>query len=148
MFNTKLIKKYLNRSNKGGVLAEAALTIPLLIGVTFFIIEFGNVLYLTNSVNQIARTAARFASVTPTFTNQDIITASGAMNILPDIARLNLTVNPAGGAQRAVGATITVTAQYNYTPIINPFGLLGSNQIWAPVVRGTAIARSEVTNAP
>lgn len=139
---------FIMRKNTGSVLAEAALVIPLLVGITFFIIEFGNVLHLNNSTNQIARTAARFASVTPSYTNQQLIDASRAQDILPNVSRLTLTVTPAGGAQRNVGATITVTAQYNYTPIINPFRLLESNQVWAPVIRSTAVARSEVSNVP
>ena len=135
------------RTVKGSVMVEAAILIPILIGVTFFIIEFGNVLYLTNTLNQISRTAARYASVTPSYTQQGIIDVSGASSLVPDISKFTLTVTPAPGAQRDVGSTITIQVQYNYTPIINPFGFFDVNQTWAPVVRSSSIARSEVSSA-
>ncbi|OGI08909.1 MAG: hypothetical protein A3I68_03465 [Candidatus Melainabacteria bacterium RIFCSPLOWO2_02_FULL_35_15] len=132
---------------KGSVMAEAAILIPILLGVTFFIIEFGNVLYLTNTLNQISRTAARYASVTPSYTQQGIIDASGASSLVPDISKFTLTVTPAPGVQRSVGSTITVEVQYDYIPIINPFGFFNINQDWVPVVRSSSVARSEVSNA-
>ena len=139
-------KKYYKRSCSGGVMAEAALIIPILLGVIFFIIEFGNVMYLGNVVTQIARTAARYASVTVSFTNQDLINASNASKLLPDVSKLTLTIIPAPGAQRSVGTTITVTAQYNYTPVINPFKPFNSSQPWAPVLNKTSVTRSEVSS--
>lgn len=135
------------RAIKGSVMAEAAILIPILLGVTFFIIEFGNVLYLTNTLNQISRTAARYASVTPSYTQQGIIDASGASSLVPDISKFTLTVTPAPGVQRSVGSTITVEVQYGYIPIINPFGFFNINQDWVPVVRSSSVARSEVSNA-
>lgn len=127
-------------------MVESAILIPILLGVTFFVIEFGNVLYLTNTLNQISRTTARYASVTPVYTQQELIDVSGANQLLPDVSKFILTITPAPGAQKDVGSTITVQVQYNYTPIINPFGLLNSNQTWAPVVRSSSIARSEVSH--
>ena len=138
---------FLNHSTRGSIMGEAALIIPILLGVTFFIIEFGNVLYLSNSLNQISRTAARYASVTPAYTQQGAINASGAMTLVSDINKLTLTITPAPGTARSVGETITVSVQYNYTPIINPFGLFNSNQSWAPIVKSSSTARSEVANA-
>lgn len=146
--DTLSIKNYFKRRNTGSVLAEAVLTIPLIVGITFFIAEFGNVLFLSNSLNQITRSAARFASVTPAYTNNQLIQASRAQNILPDVSRLTLNVTPASGAQRNVGATITVTAQYNYTPTINPFRLLDCNSPWMPQIMSTSTSRSEVAYAP
>ena len=135
------------RTFKGSVMVEAAILIPILIGVTFFIIEFGNVLYLTNTLNQISRTAARYASVTSSYTQQGIIDASGASSLVPDISKFSLTVTPAPGVQRSVGSTITIEVQYSYIPIINPFGFFNINQSWVPVVRSSSVARSEVSNA-
>lgn len=127
-------------------MAEAALMIPILLGVTFFIIEFGNVLYLSNTLNQIARSAARYASVTSSYTNQGLVDVSGAKKLLPDISKFTLTVDPASGTSRTVGTTITVDVQYNYVPILNPFGLFNSNHSWAPKVKSSSVARSEVSN--
>ncbi len=127
-------------------MVESAILIPILLSVTFFIVEFGNVLYLTNTLNQISRTTARYASVTSVYTQQELIDVSGASELLPDVSKFVLIITPAPGAQKNVGSTITVQVQYNYTPIINPFGLLNSNQSWSPVVRSSSIARSEVSH--
>ena len=132
------------RHAKGSVMAEAALTIPILVGISFVIIEFGNVLYLSNSINQIGRSAARYASVTLSYTQQDLINASGASSIIKDVSKLTLTISPTIGTTRSVGTTITVTAQYSYTPILNPFALLNSSNSWAPTVKSVAVARCEV----
>ena len=135
------------RTFKGSVMVEAAILIPIFVGITFFIIEFGNILYLTNTLNQIARTGARYASVTSSYTQQGIVDASGASSLLPDISKFSLTITPPPGIQKSVGTTITVQVQYNYIPIINPFGFFYSNQTWVPVVRSSSVARSEVSGA-
>ena len=139
-------EKYI-RTEKGAVTAEAALVFPLLLAILLFIIEFGIVLYLSNSMNQIARTAARYASVTANYTQNGTLTASGASSIVPDITKLTLTITPTPGSMVSVGASVTVTAQYNYTPIVNPFGLIPQSMVsWAPLVRSTSVARAEVAS--
>ena len=143
----KYYRKSYIRTEKGVVTAEAALVFPLLLAVLLFIIEFGLVLYLANSMNQIARTAARYASVTANYTQSATLTASGASAIVPDISKLTLTISPTPGSMVSVGASITVTAQYNYTPIVNPFSLIPNSMVsWAPLVRSTSVARAEVAS--
>ena len=127
-------------------MSEAAIVLPILVGITFFIIEFGNVLYLSNTLNQIARSTARYASVTSSYTQQDLINASGANSLLQDVSKLTLTAIPSPGSSKTVGSTITINVQYNYTPLLNPFGLFNSSYSWAPVLMSSSIARSEVSN--
>ena len=136
----------LNRTYIGSIMAEAAFAIPILLGIVFFVIEFGTVMYIANSLTQIARSAARYASVTTSYTNQDLINATNAKSLLPDVSKLTLSITPAIGGQKSIGTTISVTAQYNYTPIINPFGLFKSSQIWAPVLTKTSVTRAEVAS--
>jgi len=126
---------------------EAALVIPLLIGVTFFVFEFGNVLYISNTLNQISREAARYAVVTPNFTEEELINATKAQELVPDIERLTITIEPPIGTTRSVGTTVTINVEYDYTPIINPFGFFNSSNKWAPKIRSSTVARSEVSNA-
>lgn len=140
------MKKF-ERSKRGTVMAEAAIILPLFLAILFFVIEYGMVLYLSNSMNQISRSAARFASVTVSYTDQDLIDATMASAIVPDISKLTLTISPSSSSSRSVGTTITVTAQYNYIPIINPYLLLMSGNSWAPTVRSTSVARAEVASA-
>ena len=122
-------------------MAEAALVIPFLVGITFFVVEFGNVFYILNGLSQTARNAARFASVTPSFTQQQLVEASGASSLLPEVSKMTLTIRPNIGAQRSVGSAITVNVQYNYTPLVNPFGLFNVSSPWAPVLRTTSVVR-------
>lgn len=140
MHNT--IKKV--RQKHGSVLAEAALIIPLLIGVTFFLIEFGNVLYFINSLNHIARTAARYASITTSYTGSSLVSNAGASSFL-NTSNLTLTFSPDPSCPRSIGSTITIMVSYSYTPVINPFGLLNSSNSWAPVIMSSSVVRSEVS---
>ena len=137
----------LNRSTKGGILVEAALVIPILTGITFFIVEVSNVLFLTNSLNQVAREACRYAVVTASYTKEDLITSSRANELLPDVSRLTLNIDPAIGANRNAGTKITVNVEYNYTPIINPFRIFNLNKSWIPSIKSSSVGRSEVSNA-
>ena len=143
------IKKSKNqRSNSGNVIAEAALILPIFLAILFFIIEFGIVLSLGNNLNQIARSAARYASVTSTYTQNDLLNVSMASSLVPDISKLTLTITPAIGSSKSVGSAITVSTQYNYTPIFNPFTLLsGSMNTWAPTIMSSSVARAEVASA-
>ena len=141
------LHKNSNRSARGGILVEAALAIPILTGLTFFIVEISNVLFLTNSLNQVAREACRYAVVTPSYTKEGLITASGAKQLIPNISKLTLNIDPVPGTNRNAGTKITVNVEYNYTPIINPFGIFNSDKLWIPSIKSSAVGRSEVSNA-
>ena len=146
--NVYMVKKFNStRSHKGAVMAEAALVIPLLIGITFVITEFGNILYISNSLNQIARTMARYASVSQNYTNAGLLSSAGAGSVL-DTTKISITITPAAWAARSVGDTITVSLTYNYTPIVNPYRFFNANSNWAPNIRTSAISRSEVKQYP
>lgn len=143
-----MVKKLnLFRSQNGAVMAEAALVIPLLIGITFVITEFGNVLYISNSLNQVARTMARYAAVSQNYTTNGLLTSAGASSVL-NTSNITATITPNAGASRNIGDTITVTLVYSYTPIVNPFRLFNSNSNWAPNLRTSAVSRSEVKQYP
>lgn len=143
-----LKQSFKSRSPRGSVMTEAAFVIVLLIGITFFMIEFGNVLHLTNTLSQISRSAVRYASVTPFYTQEDLVNASGANILLQDVSKLTLTINPNLGAEKEVGTQITVNVQYTYTPILNPFSFFNSNQSWAPLIMSASVARAEVAYVP
>lgn len=137
----------ISRSIKGAVMAEAALVIPLLIGITFVITEFGNILYISNSLNQVARTMARYAAVSQNYTNNGLLSSAGASNVL-DTTKISITITPAAGAARNIGDSITVSLSYNYTPMVNPFRLFNSNATFAPSIMTSAVSRSEVKQYP
>lgn len=136
-----------SRSSKGAVMAEAALVVPLLIGITFVITEFGNIFYISNSLNQVARTMARYAAVSQNYTNSGLLSSAGASSVL-DTSKIAITITPAAGASRSIGDTITVTLTYSYTPMINPFRFFNSNANFAPTIKTSAVSRSEVKQYP
>ena len=139
-------KKGFDRFIKGALMVEVALVLPILLAIVFFVIEFGNILYMQKTVNEIARISARLAAVYPSYTTTQLISQCNASSVVQDVSKLSLTVTPSPGASRNVGDAITVTAQYTYTPYINPFKLLNfsSSQTFAPTIRGMSVARAEV----
>ena len=144
-----MINLFITRNNtKGIAIAEAALIIPILVGIVFLMIEFGNVYYLINNLNQAARSAARYASLTPSYTQQDLTNNSGASSLFSDVSNFSLTISPSVGSAKSVGTSIIVTTQYAYTPLLNPFGFLSSNTTWSPILKGSSTIRSEVAYAP
>lgn len=145
MFKKLQIK---SRNKRGAVLVEFALAVPLLLGILFFIIEIGNLFYLSNSLQQIARTSARYAATTESYSLtelKDYATKHGSTNyVIPDISKLSVSITPAVGTQ-AVGDTITVTISYTYSPLIlNPMNFFGSGSSLAPTLKGIAASRAEV----
>ncbi len=143
----KPMKSLFRRNKNGAVMAEAALVLPILIGITFAITELGNILYISNSLNQLARTIARYASVSQTYTNNGLLTQSGASSIV-NTSNVTLTISPAAGASRNVGDQITVTLRYAYTPIVNPYRLFNSTATWISTISSSAVSRSEVKQYP
>ena len=143
-----LIKKNI-RSRKGNVMAEAAIVIPLLMGIIFFIVEFGNVLYISNTLNQVARTGARYASITAGYTQSGVESAAGGSTLLSMAdTLLTTTITPSPGTAIAIGDSILVMVSYMYIPTINPFSLIDATTSWSPVLKSTAVIRSEVLYAP
>ena len=135
-----------HRQNKGNVFAEAVVILPIIVAIAFFIVEFGNVLYLINSVNQIARSAARYASVTANYGDEnDLLTSVNASSLVPDSSLLSLAITPAPNTTRALGDQITVTVTYAYTPVLNPFNIIDSSTSWAPMITGTCIASTSIS---
>ena len=56
----------MNRNNKkGSALVETAIILPILLVIVFGILEFGWMMYKTNTLNNAAREGARRAAVTP-----------------------------------------------------------------------------------
>lgn len=137
----------LHRDNKGAVMAEFALAVPILIGILFFVIEFGNILYLSNSLNQIARSAARYAAVNTSYTSATLKTAANSSSILPIPASLTLSFSPSSSVM--VGDAITITASYSYTPMVNLyrfFSFFTSSATWTPTLSSVAVSRAEVAS--
>lgn len=113
----------INRLNKkGSVIAEAALTLPVLILLIMGVFEFGRILMIQQSLTNAAREGARVAAldiddVTSIASAQAItanyLTASGIDLALVSVNPAFITVN---GSQ-----AIRVAVSYNYASSLNGF---------------------------
>jgi Flp pilus assembly protein TadG len=123
------------RSSRGSTLIEAAIITPLLLLLTFSIVDFGALLYIYLSLESGVTQATRFAITgtdTPGMTREDAIKdamrrATPTLTI-PDSA-FTFSFMPAGGSTWSSGAggpgdigRVTVTYTWNImTPLIRPF---------------------------
>jgi Flp pilus assembly protein TadG len=127
------------RSSRGSTLVEAALITPLLLLLTFSIVDFGALLYIYLSLESGVTQATRFAvtgSATPGMTREEAI--KNAMRratptlTLPDGA-FTFSFMPPGASTWSSGAggpgdigRVTVNYTWNImTPLIRPFFTAG-----------------------
>lgn len=127
----------------GSATLELALTLIILLNVTYGTIEFGQYFYVKNQIQGAAREGAR-AAVTSGAAQSDVTSAiSGVMTVAGlQNSGYTVTTSPSNVATAASGASITVTIQCTWGTVgsgYRPFSLIGSNKI----VRGTAVMRKE-----
>ena len=132
---------------------ELALTLGILLNLTFGTIEFGHYFFVRNTLQGAAREGAR-ASIPPGATNSDVTTAvNGALGAagLPQAtgaAGATVTVKIRNSADTAdldvstqtAGTAVLVKVQATWGTIgLRPLGLIASNKS----VTGTAVMRKE-----
>ena len=127
----------------GSATLELALTLIILLNVTYGTIEFGQYFYVKNQVQGAAREGAR-AAVTSGAAQSDVTSAiSGVMSVAGlSGSGYTVTTSPTNIATAASGASITVTVQCTWGTVgsgYRPFSLIGSSK----VVKGTAVMRKE-----
>lgn len=95
-----------NPTRRGIMVIEAALLLPLLLLLTFGVIEYGWVLLKTQQITNATRHAARVA-VRPDATNAEVEAATATLMSAVGISEYQLTL-PANVGQVLPGETITV----------------------------------------
>ena len=125
------------RNQKGQVLVETAIILPLLLFLIFGLIDFARVMYTKNSLTNAARSGARTAAVTPDLLNDE----SGALdsgtstantiklnllNGIPDSVTYKLDRLKADGTTPVTGKAmagdlVKVTVTWTDFPMITPF---------------------------
>ena len=133
------------RRRNGAAILEMALTLTLLLGLTFGSIEFGYFFFVKNTVQSAAREGAR-AAIPPSASNNDVngavnnsLTAAG-MNTssFTTTVRVNGVVANASTAAAGQQVEVVVTASWG-TVGLRPLGLISSSK----TVRGAATMRRE-----
>ncbi|MEA3345828.1 MAG: TadE/TadG family type IV pilus assembly protein [Chloroflexota bacterium] len=103
-----------NRSERGQVLIEFALTLPVIILILTGIFDLGRAIYAYNAVANAAREGAR-TGIFVKATDAKIKTA--ALQTAPglSLSEEDVTINPSGS--RDSGGTVEVTVTYPFQPV-------------------------------
>ncbi len=133
----------LRKSARGNTVLEAALVLPVLLGLAFGTIEFGYYFYIKHSLQGAARDGVR-AAIVAGATNTDVnaaVTASLTAAGLQDYGCI-ISTTPVNVAAATGSQTITVSVQCNWSVVgggLRPLQLISANK----TVRGTASMRRE-----
>ena len=134
-------------ARRGATILEMALTLGILLSLTFGTVEFGYFFFVKNTVQGAAREGARVA-ITPTASNTDVSTIVNsslqAAGLRP--ADFTTTVKVAGTVANCntatAGQTVEVSVQGTLGTVgLRPLGLIGSGK----AVLGVAAMRKEGT---
>ena len=99
---------------RGTALLEFALILPVLVLMVFGTIDFGQAIYVQNTLANAARDGARFASVDPSNT-ACIQTVAARNSSLANLSNADITVTRPGSID--LGQPVTVAVQSTYTPM-------------------------------
>ena len=130
---------------RGAAVLEMALTLGVLLALTFGTVEFGYFFFVKNAAQGAAREGAR-AAIPPTASNADITTAVNASlsaaglrtSDFTTTVRVNGTVANVNTATAGQQVEVRVTATWS-TVGLRPIGLIGANKL----VLGAAAMRKE-----
>ena len=130
---------------RGATILEMALTLVILLNLTFGTIEFGYFFFVKNTVQGAAREGAR-AAITPSGSNADVTTAVNAAlqaaglqaSDFTTTVKVNGTVANANTATAGQSVEVSVQATWG-TVGLRPLGLIGSSK----AVLGAASMRKE-----
>ena len=136
-----------SRWRRGGALVEAALVLPVLMLLTFGLIEFGHFIFTKHTLQGAARHGVRTA-ILPSSTNTEVTTVVNDFMTAAGIDSTKYTVSIQDKAGAAVNVAslpagvreIAVRVDCNWGTVgIRPMALISSSA----VVRGIAVMRKE-----
>jgi Flp pilus assembly protein TadG len=132
-----------SRRNRGNVILEAALVLPILLLLAFGVIEFGYYFYAKNNIQGAAREGAR-AAITAGATNADVnaAVATTMSNSGLNASGYTVTTTPTNISTATAGTQIQVTVQCTWGTVgggARPMRLMSTNKL----VRASATMRKE-----
>lgn len=103
---------------RGASVLEMALVLPVLLMLSFGIVEYGYFFYVKNTVTSAAQAGSRVA-IMGSSTNADVSNAVGNMMTAAGLQNsgYQLTLNPADVSTAAQGANVTVTVTCNWSSV-------------------------------
>mgnify|MGYP000518933373 CR=1 FL=1 len=131
------------RVRRGNAVLETALVLPILLALSFGLVEFGYFFYVKHNFQGAAREGARVA-ITPSATNTDVTSAIQAALTPAGLhdCGYTVTLNPADVSAVATGSNITVTVSCAWGTVgsgFRPLALIGASKN----VSGVAVMRKE-----
>ncbi|MGI9613344.1 MAG: TadE/TadG family type IV pilus assembly protein [Acidimicrobiales bacterium] len=134
---TEPANRFPTANERGAILAEFALVMPVLLVILFGIIEFGLAFSRSQSITAAAREGGRLASLSSSTTTDISNRVDATLGSLPFDAPPTVTVIPPGGCAGREGEPVTVTVSAPHRITI-PFAL--DRQI---TLSGQAVFRCE-----
>jgi Flp pilus assembly protein TadG len=129
------------RRYRGAAVLEAALVLPILMGVAFGTIEFGHFFYVKHTLEGAAREGAR-AGIVASSANANVTAAvAGTMSAAGfNSGQYSVVTSPANVAGVAAGSSVTVTVTMTWGNVgLRPMALIAANK----QVTGRAVMRRE-----
>ena len=112
-----MVSRQIKRKHaRGAALVEMALVLPILLLLTFAVVEYGWLTFRASQVNQAARHGARIA-VRPAATAEEVEDAVAAIMDGAGLTDYTLTITPEDPAESEVGETVNVVVSVDYGPI-------------------------------
>jgi Flp pilus assembly protein TadG len=105
----------------GSAIVEMSFVFPLLLVVTFGIVEFGRAWLIVNTMNHATREALRLAATTAGLTANDSTVISKATTILANANLTGATVTNTAPAGTPPEVTVTTALTFTYLTQIGPF---------------------------
>ena len=135
------------RTRSGATILEMALTLAILLSLSFGTVEFGYFFFVKSTLQGAAREGARVA-ITPTAANSDVTTAvnrsleAAGMNTANFTTTVKVNGTVANCNTAAAGQPVEVSVQGNWGTVgLRPLGVIGTSK----AVLGVATMRKEGT---
>ncbi len=104
------------RNSSGSVAVEFALLLPVYIAFIFGIIEFGRMIWIRNTMEFAAETAARYGAITSGATN-----ATVAAYATTQLIGVDTTANTINFTATIAASTVTVVGTHDFTTLISAY---------------------------
>lgn len=128
-------------TRRGNAVLEAALVLPILVGLAFGTVEFGHFFYVKHSLQGAAREGVR-AAILNDASNATVNKAVGDALASAGLAQSGYTVTltPSDVGEAEAGTNVTVAVQCKWGQVgVRPMGLIGADKN----VRSVAVMRKE-----
>ena len=102
------------RQQRGAILVEAALVLPILIFITFAVIEYGWIFVKVQQINNAARHGARIGALAYVEANSRVVDEVRSLMLAAGITGYSVAFDPSDVSLMSPGDTLTITVSVPY----------------------------------